>query len=87
MAAQWNLKVSVVLGGKIIGHVSLLQPGITGTVSVGIEIIPAFQRQGYGSAADEIILAYVTKSGYKTANAQVSMDNEGSAVYFLEKKL
>lgn len=68
-------------------HVSLLQPGITGTVSVGIEIIPAFQRQGYGSVADEIILAYATKSGYKTANAQVSMDNEGSAGYLLEKEL
>lgn len=60
MAAQWNMKVFVVLEGKI---------------------ILAFQRQGYGSAADEIILAYATKSGYKSASAQVGIDNEGSAVY------
>lgn len=78
-------RFAVVLDSKIIGHVSLLKTGITDTVSVGIEIFPAFQRQGYGSAAEKIILAYAKKCGYKTASAQVRVDNEGSIS--LHKKL
>ena len=70
-----RLQMSVVESdGTLVGYVSLYDQG-NGTASEGVEIYPAYRRQGFAFAALQQLYAQTT---YHTITAQIRKDNTAS---------
>lgn len=83
MICDWNTlefegkyfeMLAVENNGEIVGTISLYQHSDS-VISIGPEIFPVFQRQGFGKAAMNLSLDVVKSRGYKIVVQQVQRNN------------
>ena len=68
---------AVCTGEEVVGFVSLYSLSQE-TVSIGIEVKPAFQRRGYAFRAEQSAIRRAAETGYRYASATVREDNAAS---------
>ena len=65
---------AIIHGGNIVGTVSLFEQS-DNVVSIGEEVFSAYQRQGFGKKAMNIVLEIAKDKGYKIVLQQVRSNN------------
>lgn len=83
---EWNTQqysgkyfemLAICLDNTVIGAISIYQKDHN-TISIGPEIFPTFQRNGYANIAMRQALSYAKFRGFKVATAQIRKNNIAS---------